>query len=134
MSCEENVKCEILHFDQERLIFCFLLSAMKIIFEVISIFLLIQLVAAPPPRRTETEEKHHDASQEKNDIEDFGLEYDRYLREVIDLLESDPEFKKKLEDAQEVDIRNGQIAKELEFVDHKVRTKLDEVKRQEIER
>ncbi|KAK6627197.1 hypothetical protein RUM44_009674 [Polyplax serrata] len=110
-------------------------SNMKFLFEIISIFLLIQLATAPPPRRIEPKEQQEDPNQnKKHDLDDFGLEYNRYLREVIDLLESDPEFKKKLEEAQDVDIRNGQIAMELEFVNHKVRSKLDEVKRQEIER
>ncbi|KAL0280429.1 UNVERIFIED_CONTAM: hypothetical protein PYX00_001720 [Menopon gallinae] len=95
--------------------------------------LIFHFATAPPPRRNEHEETKQER-QEKEDIGDFGLEYNRYLREVVDLLESDPEFKKKLEDAQEADIRSGKIAQELEFVDHKVRTKLDEVKRQELER
>lgn len=33
------------------------------------------------------------------------MEYHRYLKEVISALESDPEFREKLEKAQYVDIR-----------------------------
>lgn len=98
------------------------------------ICLLLHTVVAPPPRRPDNEVKKEPESNEKDELEDFGLEYNRYLKEVVELLESDSEFKKKLEDAQEADIRSGKIANELEFVDHKVRTKLDEVKRQELER
>lgn len=49
-------------------------------------------------------------------------------------MESDPEFRKKLDNANEADIRSGKIAQELELVDHNVRTKLDELKRNELER
>lgn len=61
-------------------------------------------------------------------------EYERYLKEVVNLLESDKEFRKKLDGAAEADIRSGKIAQELELVDHNVRTKLDELKRGELER
>ena len=44
------------------------------------------------------------------------------------MLESDPEFRKKLETAKVEEIRDGTIAKELEFLSHGVRTKLDEVR------
>lgn len=33
------------------------------------------------------------------------MEYHRYLKEVVDALESDPEFRKKLENADESQIR-----------------------------
>lgn len=33
------------------------------------------------------------------------MEYHRYLKEVVDALESDPQFRDKLEKAQEADIR-----------------------------
>lgn len=34
-----------------------------------------------------------------------SLEYERYLREVVEALEADPEFRKKLDKAPEADIR-----------------------------
>lgn len=55
------------------------------------------------------------------------------MKEVVEALESDPEFRKKLNGPAD-DIRSGNIAHELEYVDHKIRTKLDEIKREEIER
>ena len=87
----------------------------------------------------------------------MGIEYNRYLKEVVSLLESDPEFRKKLESSDPEDIRvrycwkhvsissprnlllsfhfqTGKIAKELDNVNHHVRNKLDELKRQEMER
>lgn len=64
----------------------------------------------------------------------ISIEYERYLKEVVGLLESDPEFRKKLDAASEADIRSGKIAQELELVDHNVRNKLDELKRSELER
>lgn len=36
---------------------------------------------------------------------DLGIEYNRYLREVVETLEKDDAFKKKLETADEADIR-----------------------------
>lgn len=89
------------------------------------------------------------------------MEYHRYLKEVVAALESDPEFREKLEKAEYIDIRvsiinyyyfilknpldycqwffhfhvqTGKIAHELDFVHHNVRTKLDEIKRNELER
>lgn len=33
------------------------------------------------------------------------MEYDRYLKEVVQALESDPQFRQKLEKAEDTDIR-----------------------------
>ncbi|RWS26646.1 nucleobindin-1-like protein, partial [Leptotrombidium deliense] len=63
-----------------------------------------------------------------------GIEYGRYLQQVVQLLESDPEFKKKLENVSVEDVKSGKIAKELDLVHHQVRSKLDELKRMEVER
>jgi len=73
---------------------------------------------------------------QQNDTQDWnlGLEYNKYLQEVVQILESDPEFRKKLESAKVDEIRDGTIAKELEFLNHNVRSKLDEAKREELER
>lgn len=65
---------------------------------------------------------------------DTGLYYDRYLREVIEVLETDPHFKEKLQTANTDDIKNGRLSKELDLVGHHVRTRLDELKRQEVSR
>ncbi|KAL4622828.1 nucleobindin-2 [Arapaima gigas] len=65
---------------------------------------------------------------------DTGLHYDRYLREVIDFLEKDQHFREKLHNTDMEDIKEGKLAKELDFVSHHVRTKLDELKRQEVSR
>ncbi|XP_044188271.1 nucleobindin-1 isoform X1 [Thunnus albacares] len=94
---------------------------------------------------------------------DTGLYYDRYLREVIEVLETDPHFREKLQTANTEDIKvricyfililtadlftsdinvffsrvlrqNGRLSKELDLVSHNVRTRLDELKRQEVSR
>ncbi|XP_053707037.1 nucleobindin-1 isoform X2 [Synchiropus splendidus] len=65
---------------------------------------------------------------------DTGLYYDRYLREVIEVLETDPHFREKLQTANADDIKNGRLSKELDLVSHNVRTRLDELKRQEVSR
>lgn len=38
-------------------------------------------------------------------LQDTGLYYDRYLREVIEVLETDPHFREKLQTANAEDIR-----------------------------
>lgn len=65
---------------------------------------------------------------------DTGLHYDRYLREVVEYLEKDPHFKEKLQNANMDDIKQGKLAGELDFVQHNLRTKLDELKRDEMNR
>jgi hypothetical protein len=64
----------------------------------------------------------------------LSLEYHRYLKEVVNILESDQGFKRMIENASTEDIKSGKIASHLEFVDHNIRTKLDELKRKEIDR
>lgn len=73
--------------------------------------------------------------QDPNDVEaETGLEYDRYLREVVSILEEDEKFRQKLENTSIDDIKTGAIAHQLEYVSHHIRTKLDELKRQEVGR
>lgn len=67
-----------------------------------------------------------------NKIQD--LEYSRYLKEVVSVLESDPKFKQMIENASVDDIKSGKIATHLDLVSHNVRSQLDELKRKEIER
>ncbi|GLG96125.1 Uncharacterized protein GBIM_02944, partial [Gryllus bimaculatus] len=106
---------------------------------ILGLLLVLHGVIGPPV--TQQKKKDGEKSSE-NDIGEgeneqlgaLGIEYDRYLKEVVTALESDPEFREKLEKAEEVDIRTGKIAQELEYVNHNVRTKLDELKRQELER
>lgn len=91
----------------------------------------IQVCYAPPVTQNKKDE-----SNEDSDIKELGdiMEYHRYLKEVVNALESDPDFRSKLEKADEKDIKSGKIAEELEFVSHHVRTRLDEIKRLEMER
>ncbi|XP_070163469.1 nucleobindin-2 isoform X2 [Polyergus mexicanus] len=101
------------------------------------IALIIHISVAPPVTQKKDGD-HKDKENEVDDMEDMGtdyqLEYQRYLKEVVQALESDEEFRAKLEKANEDDIRTGNIAHELQFVDHKIRSKLDELKREELER
>lgn len=79
-------------------------------------------------------------AKEKPEVEtppeapDTGLYYHRYLQEVINVLETDGHFREKLQAANADDIKSGKLSKELDFVSHHVRTKLDELKRQEVSR
>uniref|UniRef100_A0A1B6K554 EF-hand domain-containing protein n=1 Tax=Homalodisca liturata TaxID=320908 RepID=A0A1B6K554_9HEMI len=105
---------------------------MRYMILVLLLVVLLETIVAPPV----TEKKKKDAGKEdKNDrFEEMGIEYNRYLVQVVEALESDPEFRKKLENATSEDIQSGKIADELDFVSHNVRTKLDELKRVELER
>uniref|UniRef100_A0A1B0CJE8 NUCB1-like N-terminal domain-containing protein n=1 Tax=Lutzomyia longipalpis TaxID=7200 RepID=A0A1B0CJE8_LUTLO len=89
------------------------------------------------PAVEEAQKPHYVEEYDPNDprasIENV-LEYNNYLKEVVNALESDSEFREKLNKLDEVDIRTGKIAQELEYVNHNVRTKLDEIKRTELER
>uniref|UniRef100_A0A803T2M7 Nucleobindin 2 n=1 Tax=Anolis carolinensis TaxID=28377 RepID=A0A803T2M7_ANOCA len=78
------------------------------------------------------EEEHVDSA--KVDNPDTGLYYDAYLRQVIDVLETDKHFREKLQTADIEEIKSGKLSKELDLVSHHVRTKLDELKRQEVAR
>ncbi|KYO37155.1 nucleobindin-1 [Alligator mississippiensis] len=91
---------------------------------------LLGLVASVPIDRSK-EKKTKEASPEPPDT---GLYYHRYLQEVINVLETDSHFREKLQAANAEDIKSGKLSKELDFVSHHVRTKLDELKRQEVSR
>ncbi|KAL4225637.1 hypothetical protein ACF0H5_016326 [Mactra antiquata] len=86
-----------------------------------------------PPVQPEIKPVEGD-SPDDGDDEGFGLEYDRYLREIVMALEEDESFRKKLEEMNMTDIKNGKIASHLDLVSHQIRERLDEIKRQEMNR
>ncbi|XP_033826566.1 nucleobindin-1 [Periophthalmus magnuspinnatus] len=89
-------------------------------------------VSSVPIDRNEVPQETKEEPQEEN--MDTGLYYDRYLREVIEVLETDSHFREKLQTANTEDIKSGRLSKELDLVGHHVRTRLDELKRQEVSR
>uniref|UniRef100_A0A2K6SVC2 Nucleobindin 2 n=1 Tax=Saimiri boliviensis boliviensis TaxID=39432 RepID=A0A2K6SVC2_SAIBB len=76
----------------------------------------------------------HPVESAKIEPPDTGLYYDEYLKQVIDVLETDKHFREKLQKADIEEIKSGRLSKELDLVSHHVRTKLDELKRQEVGR
>lgn len=97
--------------------------------------LLLLCLGAVPISLDKTKIKHPDEKVlDPPPSVDTGLHYDRYLREVIDFLEKDQHFREKLYNTDMEDIKQGKLAKELDFVSHHIRTKLDELKRQEVNR
>ncbi|XP_020492125.1 nucleobindin-2 [Labrus bergylta] len=98
---------------------------------LLSLWLCIQSV---PISVDKTNEKPQKEELEPPQSAETGLHYDRYLREVIEFLEKDPHFKEKLKNANMDDIKSGKLSKELDFVHHNFRTKLDELKREEMNR
>lgn len=108
-------------------------------FSLSVLLLLCRLNSARPPIVDSTKDppiidpadlKKENGSEEWNK----AIEYTRYLQEVVQVLESDVDFRKKLETVDVEKIRDGSIADELDLVNHKVRSKLDDIKRQELER
>lgn len=99
---------------------------------IISTF--IGLHIAPPVDREEKQAKE-EMYKTDNLTQDQAQdqEYFRYLTQVVGELEKDPDFKEKLNNATEDDIKSGKIADHLDFIGHNVREKLDEVKRMEVE-
>ncbi|XP_073458947.1 nucleobindin-1 [Aquarana catesbeiana] len=96
------------------------------------LFPILGLGFAVPIEREKTPPKQEE--ERPAESADTGLYYDRYLREVIDVLETDNHFREKLQTANAEDIKSGKLSKELDFVSHHVRTRLDELKRQEVSR
>ena len=80
------------------------------------------------------EEHHEDMNNTLENDPILQLEYHRYLKEIVNVLETDNNFKKMIENASVDDIKSGKIATHLDLVHHNVRTKLDELKRKEIDR
>nr|XP_046250196.1 nucleobindin-2-like [Scatophagus argus] len=97
---------------------------------LLSLWLCIQSVPINVDKTKVKPEKELEPPQSA----ETGLHYDRYLREVIEYLEKDPHFKEKLQNANMDDIKQGKLSKELDFVHHSFRTKLDELKREEMNR
>ncbi|XP_058055990.1 nucleobindin-2 [Anopheles bellator] len=98
--------------------------------------LLPSILALPVVTQKPTVPEEKKDNPEENTVERMEsiIEYNKYLQEVVNVLESDPAFAEKLQKAAETDIRSGKIAQELEFVSHHVRSRLDELKRMELQR
>jgi len=89
---------------------------------------------AIPGAESSTASSNEHKDKVDQELDDLGLEYGRYLQQVVSVLEQDKEFASKLENASVDMIKSGAIADQLHFVDHSVRSKLDELKRVEMER
>jgi hypothetical protein len=99
--------------------------------ELAFIVLLAVLFVAhckPVQKPKDTEENKKDDWRKEEDPA-----YVKYLKQVIEILEEDENFSKRLENVTEEDIRSGKIAEEIDFASHHIRTRLDELKRKEIE-
>ena len=90
--------------------------------------------AIPTDQKAEHKADGIEKEHVDQELDDLGLEYGRYLQEVVAALEEDKEFAHKLENASIDSIKSGAIADQLHFVNHAVRSKLDELKRIEIDR
>ena len=88
-----------------------------------------------PPRQVRRSVAVPSDNIEKPRKADLDLEYRRYLDQVIEALESDPNFKKRLESLSQDDLEKGYIkSEELDLINHQIRSRLDVIKRREVER
>ncbi|CAF1352936.1 unnamed protein product [Didymodactylos carnosus] len=98
---------------------------------------IIISVYAPPvldgPSKKRLDDYPVNNDKPSKDVLD-DLEYARYLKEVVEILENDPNFKSIIEKASPDDIKSGNIARHLSLVEHNVRTALDEAKQRELAR
>ena len=96
---------------------------------IVVLFALVFVARSKPVQKPkETEGTKKDDWRKEEDPA-----YVKYLKQVIEILEDDENFAKKLENVTEEDIRSGRIAEEIDFASHHIRTRLDELKRKEIE-
>ncbi|CAF4637292.1 unnamed protein product [Rotaria sp. Silwood2] len=79
---------------------------MKLTISILSVFFLIITIGAPPVVENVNKDKANANSKEDSSDEMLNeLEYGRYLKEVVEILENDPQFKEKLENASIDDIK-----------------------------
>merc|ERR1739838_201935 len=117
----------------------------SMVLKKLSVLLLcLTLVLAAPRsmRLPEVEEKkEHVKPEEKEQVDDTipeevdtGLLYDNYLKQVLKVLESNSELRKKMEEASVDDIKNGKLSHAVNFLPDELRDKLNTVKKEEIHR
>ncbi|XP_072463434.1 nucleobindin-1 isoform X2 [Notamacropus eugenii] len=99
-----------------------------------SLLPLLLITPSLPAPLDHPEPQKNDVPSSPPESPDTGLYYHRYLQEVIQVLETDGHFREKLQAANAEDIKSGKLSRELDFVSHHIRTKLDELKRQEVSR
>ena len=81
------------------------------------IFCTGRLDKNPPPREKHLEPESGDTLPDSI----AELSYEKYLREVTRILESDPEFKKRMQNATREEVITGKLARDLQFTSHHVR-------------
>lgn len=97
---------------------------------------IIGIIVCPPvtEKPPVEEDDKQPSTKEEDEMVDL-LSYQKYLREVMTLLMSDSDFAQKILDVgNELSQKSGEIAKHLDFVSRGIRTRLDEVKRKELDR
>ncbi|XP_064634209.1 nucleobindin-2-like isoform X3 [Lineus longissimus] len=111
---------------------------MDLVIVVGIVLAIVPAIVCPPVNPNKIEAKVKDAKEAPAEDDGLQLEYDRYLREIMDHLHDDVGFKKSIEEYQKnhngSEPERNDISRHLEFVSHSVRTKLDEIKRREIDR
>ncbi|XP_064634210.1 nucleobindin-2-like isoform X4 [Lineus longissimus] len=105
---------------------------MDLVIVVGIVLAIVPAIVCPPVNPNKIEAKVKDAKEAPAEDDALGLEYEKYLKEIFSTLEEDEAFRDKI--AADPDVKRNDISRHLEFVSHSVRTKLDEIKRREIDR
>jgi hypothetical protein len=92
------------------------------------------LIPLDRSRREEVTKGPHEARHVPQNQTEDQLEYERYLKEVFEELSNDHNFAQVLEKIDRSNIKPSEIARHLSLVRHGIRTRLDEIKRREIDR
>ncbi|KAH7732148.1 Protein NUCB-1 b [Aphelenchoides avenae] len=105
--------------------------------------ILVAVAVAPPPNRQAAQEhqKAEEHAQQANQDQQnqgqkplYEFAYQKYLEQVVKILESDPKFNERLRGMKEEDIKSGKIADHIEDLGGEVFDKLHKAKLEEIER
>ncbi|KAG1686130.1 Nucleobindin-2 [Nymphon striatum] len=83
-------------------------------------------------KKNKTAESEKPSSPEE--IAERELEFGRYLQQVVQALEGDPELGKRLQNVSEEELKSGKFSNYLHSAHGDTRSKLDEFKRMEVER
>ncbi|CAI4232144.1 unnamed protein product [Auanema sp. JU1783] len=88
---------------------------------------------APSPAPNSAENAKHDDAHESGRRNPYELSYNRYLEKVVEILESDKNFRERLRDMPEEQIKEGRIADHFHELPKEIHNQLHKIKLEEIE-
>lgn len=107
---------------------------MKLLYCTCLLLVFVGFIVAPPVDKQEKASNDHMYDTKGlSDKDAQDKEYYRYLTQVVKELEKDPTFSKMLDNVTDEDVKSGKVVHMLDVVGHKIRKKVDEIKRVEVE-